>query len=314
MQKLVVIRNAAAGSADSAAGTAALDVLAAETDVVIATLDSPAEIAGVLAEHRDREPVVLGGDGSLHALVAALRDRGELADRPVGLIPLGTGNDFARTLGIPLDPEAAARVVLRRHRRTLDLLHDSRGGIVVNAAHLGVGAEASRRAAPLKPWLRRFAYTAGSVVAGLRTPGWHLRVRVDDETVADGERRVLMVGIGTGATIGGGTPLLPDAEPDDGTVHVMVSFATGPLSRLAYAKHLRDGSHPARRDVVHRQGATVTVDGDPVPVNADGELDGPYSHHEWRLHARAWRITVPPPDRSGGRTPGGRPDGTADTS
>jgi diacylglycerol kinase family enzyme len=300
VQKLLAIRNAAAGSADSAAATAALDVLAAGADVVEVTLDGPEDLAGALAAHPDRRPVVFGGDGSLHALVAALHERGELADRPVGLIPLGTGNDFARTLGIPLASEAAARVVLHGRRRTLDLLLDDRGGIVVNAVHVGIGAEASRRATPLKPWLRRFAYAAGSVVAGLRVPGWRLRVTVDEETVADGHRRVLMVGIGSGVTIGGGTPLLPDAEPGDGVADVVVSFATGPISRLAYAIRLRKGSHVTHRDVVHRRGGRVIVAGEPVPVNADGELSGPRARHEWRLRPQAWQITAPdaPPTRS----------------
>jgi diacylglycerol kinase family enzyme len=252
--------------------------------------------------------VIFGGDGSLHALVAALDDRGELANRPAGLIPLGTGNDFARTLGLPLDPEAAARVVLSGHRRTLDLLRDDRGGIVVNAVHLGVGAEASRQAAPLKPWLGRSAYAVGGVLAGLRVRGWQLRVTVDDERVADGGRRVLMVGIGNGVTIGGGTPLLPDARPGDGAVDVVVSFATGPFSRLRYANLLRSGSHLARRDVVHRHGTSVTVQGDPVPVNADGELGGPHARYEWRLHPEAWHIIAPAPGVDGRPAPrGGAP-------
>jgi diacylglycerol kinase family enzyme len=296
VQKLVAIRNAAAGTAGSAAEAAALDVLAAGADVVAVTLGDPDDLAAALAAHPDRRPVVFGGDGSLHALVAALHERGELADRTVGLIPLGTGNDFARTLGIPLDPEAAARMVLHGRRRTLDLLRDDRGGIVVNAVHLGVGAEASRRATPLKPWLRRFAYAVGGVAAGLRVSGWRLRVTVDGETVADGRRRVLMVGIGSGVTIGGGTPLLPDAEPGDGMADVIVSFATGPISRLVYAKRLRAGSHTMQRDVVHRRGGKITVAGEPVPVNADGELSGPRARHEWRVHARAWQITAPTPD------------------
>ena len=59
-----------------------------------------------------RSIVVAGGDGSLHAVVSALHRRHELAERTLGLIPLGTGNDFARALGIPLDPGEAAAALL----------------------------------------------------------------------------------------------------------------------------------------------------------------------------------------------------------
>ena len=111
--------------------------------------------------------VVCGGDGSVHAVVAALHRAGA-AGPPVGLIPLGTGNDLARALGLPLDPAAAARVVLDGRPRTLDLLVDDAGGMVVNAVHLGVGAEAARQAAALKPRLGRLAYLVGGVSAGLR--------------------------------------------------------------------------------------------------------------------------------------------------
>ena len=61
--------------------------------------------------------MVAGGDGSLHAVVTALHRRHELAERTLGLIPLGTGNDFARALDIPLDPAEAAAALCSAARR-----------------------------------------------------------------------------------------------------------------------------------------------------------------------------------------------------
>ncbi|MFI7439715.1 diacylglycerol/lipid kinase family protein [Nonomuraea indica] len=294
MRRLVAIVNSAAGSADDEALSRVLAELAEHADTVKTRLDDPAELDGLLAEHPGRDPVVLGGDGSLHCLVAALAGRGELGSRTVGLVPLGTGNDLARALGVPLDPVEAARVAATGEPRSLDLLRDEDGGIVVNAAHAGVGVEAARTAQPLKPFLRRFAYAAGSVIAGVRTRGVPLRVEVDGAVVADGRRRVLMVGVGNGRTIGGGTPITPDASPADRLADVVVSFATGPLRRLLYGVQLRLGRHTARADVVTVRGSRVRVSGPPVWVNTDGELSGPYASRTWTVAPHAWRMTLPP--------------------
>ncbi|MCK2212258.1 lipid kinase [Actinomadura sp. ATCC 31491] len=300
-RRLLAMGNPAAGGDDEETRRAVLDVLADGADVVSRVLDGPGDLDRALAEHPDRDPVVLGGDGTLHRVVAALLARGELERRPVGLIPMGTGNDLARTLGIPLDPAEAARVVLTGVERPLDLLvaHEGGGGggagIVLNAVHVGVGAEASRQATPLKPVLRRAAYAAGALLAGVRSRGWRLRVRVDGRPVADGRRRVLMVGIGNGASIGGGTPLAPDARPDDGLADVIVSYAVSPGARLAYGVLLRLGRHPRREDVATFRGREVVIEGEPVPANADGELHPPAARRSWTLRPAAWRIIAPPP-------------------
>ena len=94
--------------------------------------------------------MVAGGDGSLHAVVAALHKRHELAGATLGLLPLGTGNDFARGNDIPLEIEDAARLVLAGEARPVDLIVDETGSIVVNNVHVGVGAQASRKGAQVE--------------------------------------------------------------------------------------------------------------------------------------------------------------------
>ncbi|GLW10449.1 diacylglycerol kinase [Microtetraspora sp. NBRC 13810] len=293
MRRLLAIVNSSAGGADEEVLARVLAVLAEHADTVEARIGDPAELPGLLAGHPKRDPVALGGDGSLHCLVAALAERGELGSRTVGLVPLGTGNDLARGLGVPLDPVEAARVAALGEARPLDLLRDDDGGIVVNAVHAGVGVEAAQTATPLKPYLRRFAYAVGSVIAGTRTRGLPLRVEVDGEVVADGRRRVLMAGIGNGRTIGGGTPLTPDAHPADRLADVVVSFAVGPFQRLAYGVLLRLGRHDARPEVVTVRGRRVRLSGPPVHVNIDGELTGPYTARTWTVEPHAWHLTLP---------------------
>ncbi|MGW0803483.1 diacylglycerol/lipid kinase family protein [Nonomuraea sp. NPDC002799] len=292
-RKLLAIANPAAGGDDEETRRTVLRTLGAEADVVDRVVEGPADLDRVLAEHPGRVPVVLGGDGTLHRVVAALLGRDELAARPVGLIPMGTGNDLARALGIPLDPREAALVVLHGAERRLDLLVDDDGGIVLNAVHVGVGAVASQQATALKPVLRRAAYAVGALLAGMRSQGWHSKVRVDGTLVADGRRRVLMVGIGNGSSIGGGTPLAPGARPDDGLADVVVSFAVSPWARAAYGVLLRLGRHRERHDVVSLRARSVVVEGEPVPANADGELLPPAPHRAWTLRPGAWRVIAP---------------------
>ncbi|MEU4832580.1 diacylglycerol kinase family protein [Streptosporangium sp. NPDC023615] len=289
MAQVLAIYNENAGSAGDDARNAALRTLRdGGADVVEAPVGEK-DLDETLGSSPGRDVVVLGGDGTLHVVVAALHRRGELGTRTVGLVPLGTGNDFARGMRIPLDPEEAARIVLAGRPRPLDLMVDDEGGIVVNVVHLGIGAEASRQAMPLKPVLGRVAYSLGALLAGVRSPGWRLRVTVDGRRL-DGGRKVLMVGLGNGITIGGGTPLAPRARPDDGMADVVVSLATGPLNRLVYALHLRRGTHPTLRDVVTVRGREITVEGEPVPVNADGELTGHVGRRRWTVVPAAWRM------------------------
>ncbi|MQA16744.1 MAG: lipid kinase [Pseudonocardiaceae bacterium] len=291
--RLLVLSNAKAGSTDEGTRAEVLQALRTGADVVTVTPRDPADIDRHLADHPERRPVALGGDGTLHLLVAALYARGELASCAVGLVPLGTGNDVARTLGIPLDPVAAAAVVLDGRDRELDALVGDDGRIVINAIHLGVGARGSQDARPLKPWLGHRAYRIGALIAGLRTRGWPVTVIVDGRQLCDGRRRALMIGIGNGRSIGGGTPLTPHALPDDGLADVVVSTATGPLSRLSYGWRLRGGRHEEMRQVVAGRGRVVSVSGPPLPINSDGELGAEITRRTWTVAPRAWRITVP---------------------
>jgi diacylglycerol kinase family enzyme len=260
-------------------------------------------VVGVLARHGptrlvdalpddlgDDRLVVAGGDGSLHAVVARLHDDGRLHDTPVALVPLGTGNDLARGAGLPLDPaEAAERAATGRPHRW-DLLVDDAGGIVVNAVHGGIGADAAARSERLKDRLGPLAYPVGALAEGVRAGGWSVRVEVDGRPLELPGDDVLLVGVGNGPTIGGGTPLFPDARGDDGLLDVVVSCATGPAARAAFALALRKGTHLERDDVVATRGTTARITGDAVGLDADGELEDAVPDRTWRLLPGAWSL------------------------
>lgn len=297
MPGFLVVTNDAAGRTHPESIGAVVGALAAGGPVDVDTCRVAGDLTGVLDRRGERTLVVVGGDGSLHTTVEHLWRRGEAGRCPIGLIPLGTGNDFARGVGIPLDPVEAARTVLAGRRRPMDLITDDAGGVAVNAVHVGVGADAAVRARPLKRFLKVGAFPLGGLLAGLRSPGWRLRVEVDGVTVTDGRRRVLMVGLSNAPTIAGATATLgPDASPSDGHVDVTVSLATGPLARVGYAVKLIRGTHPERSDVRYLPGRSVSVRGEEFTTNADGEVGGPTRARTWTVRPGAWCCIVPQGD------------------
>ena len=295
MSATLLLASAHAGTADEEAVELARAALAEAGACELVTTATPDELDSALDGAGRRRVVVAGGDGSVHLVVAHLHRRGQLDDVDLALVPLGTGNDLARALDIPLeDPVAAARLALTGSPRPLDLVVDDQGEVTVNAVHLGVGAEAAQRAARLKPVLGPLAYPLGAVAAGLRTVGERLRVEVDGRVLVDGSRRVLMVGIANGPGIGGGTALHPRAVPDDGLLDVMVSTATGPFGRVRFGAALQAGTHLEDRDVCSARGREVVVTGGPVEINSDGELGQMCTdRRSWRVEPAAWRLVRP---------------------
>lgn len=294
MEPIVLVTNIDAGSADDKRLSGAVDLLRASTTVDVCFTSRPSQLDHqVLDRLGSRRLVVAGGDGSLHNVVAALARRHELKQTVLGLIPVGTGNDFARGAGIPLDPEAAARVVLTGTARPIDLVVDDGGNVVVNNVRLGLGAEASRKARKWKERLGRLGYAIGAVQAALRPPPLHLLIEVDEEVVADVDRPVLDVSIGNGATVGGGVPVNPEADPRSGQMDVMISFAVGRLARVSYGIDLVRSRHVARKDVLHRNGNVVSISGTPFYSSCDGEVVGPISDRTWRVEKSAFEMTLP---------------------
>lgn len=299
MQPLLVITNPSAGGNPEELARA-LDVLEAAASVEVAETSNPGELDSVLHRAGTRTIVIAGGDGSLHAVVSALHKRRELGERLLGVIPLGTGNDFVRGTGLPLDAAEAASVVLHGVPTPTDLLIDEVGNVVVNNVHVGASAQAGHNGARVKSvlgkiGLGKLGYPIGTLISALNPQVSRLRVEVDGEVINDLDQRVLMVSIGIGPDVGGGTTLTPDADPSDGRVDVMISRAVSRTAQLGYLVRLGRGEHTDRDDVVTVRGSRVTVSGEEFWTSADGEIDGPERRRTWRIEPGAYRLMRPKP-------------------
>jgi diacylglycerol kinase family enzyme len=133
--------------------------------------------------------------------------------------------------------------------------------------------------------LGKLGYPIGAVLAAFHPPSVHMHVEVDGEVVTDLDRPVLMVSVGNGANVGGGTELTPEADPEDGKVDVMISHAV--------ALSLRRGEHHHRDDVQYHRGSQVTISGDEFYISADGELSGPERQRSWRVEPQAYSFILP---------------------
>ena len=99
--------------------------------------------------------------------------------------------------------------------------------------------------------------------------------------------------MGNGRFVGGGTPIAPHADPADGEVDVVLSYALAPVKRFAYAVGVRMGRHGMRADVQTYRGRQVTVTGPAFRWNVDGELHGPAARRSWTVQPGALRFVAP---------------------
>jgi len=212
--------------------------------------------------------ILAGGDGTMNAAAPALMD----LERPFGLIPLGTANDLARTLGIPFDPAEAAGVIIAGETRRIDLGQID-GRPFFNVASIGLSAEVAREhEGEGKRRLGVLNYPASAWRAFQR----HRPFRA--ELVVDGERlacRCMQVAIGNGRHYGGGLTIDEAAEIDDGWLRVYYLKPAGLLSMLWMLPALRFGRLRRTPEAEVKWARRVEVrTRRPRRVNVDGELDG----------------------------------------
>lgn len=238
-----------------------------------------------LPEQVEEERVVAAsGDGML-GIAAALAARSRV---PLGVIPVGTANDFARHMQLPADLDEAAALAAdpRARLRPIDLAWI--GDVpFLNAASAGLSVGAARAATPLKPVLGPFAYAVGGVSSAARGKPLDVHIESDGETCFSGRAWQLTVA-GTGA-FGAGSEIAV-ADPRDGELDIAVMEAGSRLRLARHAAGLRSGKLTELPGVTHTRGCEITVEG-PDEWNVDGEMRA-ISPARFRIEPRALEVVA----------------------
>ena len=233
-------------------------------------------------------PVVISGDGLVGAVGGAMAG----SETPLGLIPGGRGNDLARALGIPSEPEEAVDVVLAGHSRRIDV-GEANGKRFLGIVSVGFDSECNRLANETH-FIRGNLVYAYSMVRTLI--GW----RSARFTIATGGERKRLTGyfvdVANNSVYGGGMYIAPEAEIDDGQFDVVAITEVGKLRFLRGLRDVFKGAHIDKEEVTTFRAARLELDASrPFPVYADGEhlTDLPVS---LRVLPRCLSIFVPAGD------------------
>ena len=238
--------------------------------------------------------VAMGGDGTFQGLANAAYG----SDVLLGLLPTGGGNDFASALGLPRDPVAAARALLRGQPRCVDLLRarteDGRDRLYAGGGGVGLDAEAAPYAAGKYRRLPgRLRYVASALRALRRFAPLRVRAEFPGSELPPMEAKALLAGVLNTPTFGAGLRLAPDARMDDGWLNTVLLKDMSALEVLALVPRLLwRGDLPNSRVKRARARKVRLLTDRPCFFEGDGEILGP-APVEIEVMPRAARVLAP---------------------
>ncbi len=219
--------------------------------------------------------IAAGGDGSANVVFQGVYEADALDRVTVAILPLGTGNDLARTLGMPLDPLDAIDVVFSPTTTAVDVLlahWDGQHRVVGNMATAGnTGRFIEHLTSDMKQRWGPFCYLRGVIDVAFDLEVFDIEVIFDEEPPVS--RSLLNIFCANGPSTGAGMPVAPTARVDDGLIDVVMIHdgTAGEIVGLAASYVLSD--YIEHELVEHRQVRRVRFEGPaPMPLSIDGDM------------------------------------------
>ncbi len=238
--------------------------------------------------------VAAGGDGTTHEVVNGLMaEAGDGAIGVLGVIPVGSGSDFAHTIGIPPDLKGACQRLARGQTRIVDVcrvtVDDQPARYFDNTVNVGFGGRVTYEALKVK-WVRGMALYLPVVLKTIfLSQAPRLTIEYDDRKL---ELTALMVCVANGPREGGGFFTTPDAQPDDGLLDLCITREIGKMDMLALVPRFMDGSHVNHEAVTMARAERVVISSpDELIAHADGEMLCTDAHRlEFEILPRRLRV------------------------
>lgn len=289
MRKSFFIVNPASGNKKAVQLVALIEAIWSENEIPheIYVTENHEDISrGVMlaSKFNASEIIVLGGDGTILAVVNAQHDK----SIPIGIIPCGTGNDFIRSQKMHRDPVAALRGLVDADKIESVDIGCCNGSYFINVASVGIDAAIVKRTQQLKKWFKGpFVYLLASIIEILRYQPQVLSMTIDGVHYKDS---VELVAIANGRFYGGGMEIAPMANTSDGMFDIILIPKMKRYKLLRLLPTLYSGEHIDVPEVKVYRGREIIINSTtPFDANIDGEY---FSERQITIQPRVEKLNI----------------------
>lgn len=211
--------------------------------------------------------VAVGGDGTVHEVINGIRD----SDVALGIIPLGTGNDFARYFRIPKDVYKALEILLMKKTKFIDSAVINKYITCNNVTNIGIDADVAVQVTRFKKFVSGIlAYTLSLINVLFKYKPYNVKIDIDGKMI---KRRIMLAAFGNCSFYGGGFKILPDANPDDGYLDVIIVNEISKFKLLFLLPMAIFGKHTSLKCVETYKAEKIHIDAEKeLALCVDGEV------------------------------------------
>ena len=288
MKKALLLVNQHSRKGKKLLSQATVELQALDFELIVESTDSARELSDTIRRYQNGVELVIigGGDGTLNSAIESLTD----TKLPLGILPMGTANDLARTLGIPTDLSAACQVIASGKTRLIDLGWVN-GQYFFNVASLGLSVQITQRLTKdVKQRWGVFAYAFTALQTLLSARPFRAEIKVNNQCF---NVKTLQIAIGNGRYYGGGMTVAEDATIDDNRLDLYSLETKSWWEILTLLPAMRQGNHTDWPNVraLHAQEFEVNTS-KRRPINTDGEITT-HTPAKFRVIPQALAVIAP---------------------